>query len=150
MEKIKVLFLDIDGVCNCLHTRQRSRGFIGIDPYMAFMVGKIVLDTGCKVVLSSSWRHFDGGVEEVKAQVCDLLDVTGTEPHDDNLPPGAANMQRGREIKAWLDKHPEVERYAIVDDENDMLPEQQKNFFKTTWNTGITESVAKEITEHLK
>jgi hypothetical protein len=33
-------------------------------------------------------------------------------------------MIRGEEIKAWLHQHPEVTRYAIVDDDSDMLPEQ--------------------------
>lgn len=170
---IKVLFLDIDGVANCAKTTQRSRGFIGIDPYMAFLIGKIVLDTGCKVVLSSSWRHFDGGVEEIKSQICEIFDITGIEPYDDKLPPGAENCQRGREIKAWLDKwnsntfeayaagkgkekvmphilNERVEKYAILDDDSDILPEQMKNFFKTSWQTGITKEIAEAVTEHLR
>ena len=28
-------------------------------------------------------------------------------------------------------------------------PEQQKNFFKTSWNTGITEEVMKKVIAHL-
>lgn len=134
---MKVLFLDIDGVCNCESTRQRSRGFIGIDPHMAFRVGKIVLDTGCQVVLSSSWRHFEGGREEVDQQVYKTLDIT----------PTAASGFRGDEINMWLKDHPEVTRYAILDDDSDFHPDQP--LFKTTWQTGITDEVAQALTAYL-
>ncbi len=119
--------------------------FLGIDPYMAFVVGKIQLDTDCQVVLSSSWRHSKDGIKEVERQVVKLLDKTGV-CRDVG---GIEAMRRGKEIKAWLDVHPEVLQYAIIDDNNDMLPEQQPNFFKTSWFIGITEEIAKEITEHL-
>lgn len=37
---------------------------------------------------------------------------------------------RGSEIKEFLDEHPEITEYAIVDDDSDMLPSQKvKNFF---------------------
>lgn len=134
---MKVLFLDIDGVCNCESTRTRHRGFIGIDPHMAFRVGKIVLDTGCEVVLSSSWRHFTGGREEVDKQVYKTLDIT----------PTADSGFRGDEIRMWLAEHPEVTRYAILDDDSDFHPDQP--LFKTTWKTGITDEVAKAVTDYL-
>jgi hypothetical protein len=58
--------------------------------------------------------------------------------------------ERGKEIKAWLEAHPDVTRYAIVDDDNDMLPEQQEHYFKTSYyEDGITEKIGAEITEHL-
>lgn len=140
---MKVLFLDIDGVVNCEKTFQKfsHRGIIGIDPYMAFMVGKIKLDTDCDVVLSSSWRY--GGkklLDEVRKQVVDFIGVTPDVEH---------NMIRGNEIKAWLDKHPKVKRYAILDDDSDVLPEQKSNFFQTSWKTGITEDIARQVTDHL-
>lgn len=133
---MKILFLDIDGVVNCSTTTQRHRGFIGIDPVMAFIVGKIQLDTDCKVVLSSTWRLMPGGKEEVEKQVCEIFDVTPSLPGI-----------RGDEVNAWLEKHPEVEKYAIVDDNSDFYPGQK--LFLTEWITGITEDVAKQITEYL-
>lgn len=140
---MKVLFLDIDGVVNCKTTTQRHRGMIGIDPYLAFMVGKIQLDTDCKVVLSSSWRHWPEGVAEVERQVVKLLDKTPS------LPGGltVADCGRGKEVKAWLDEHPEVTRYAIIDDDSDFLPDQP--LFKTSWSTGITEEIALKVTDYL-
>lgn len=146
-QKIKVLFLDIDGVVNCQTTSQRHRGFIGIDPYMAFLVGNMVDKLGLKVVLSSTWRLSADGREEVKKQVCDFIDCTPrltTVRYQNN----EGYVPRGEEIKKWLDEHPEVEQYAILDDDNDMLPEQQPNFFKTTWQSGINEDIIKAVTEH--
>lgn len=136
---MKILFLDIDGVVNCATTAQRHRGAIGIDPYMACLVRRIVEATGCQVVLSSSWRYFPGGREEVERQVCLLLDVT---PHSDL---GC----RGDEIRVWLNAHPEVTRYAIVDDNSDMLPEQKSHFFKTSWAVGLTQEIAGQVIKHL-
>lgn len=146
---MKVLFLDIDGVVNCDSTKQRHRGAIGIDPYMAFLVGKIVLDTDVKVVLSSSWRHFPDGKEEVERQVTPIYDVTPTYREGMGGKPRDIACLRGREIEAWLDEHPNVTRYAILDDNIDMLPEQMPNFFKTSWIQGITPEIALQVTNHL-
>lgn len=136
---MKILFLDIDGVVNCATTPQRHRGFIGIDPYMAHLVRMIVEQTDCQVVLSSSWRHFPDGRSEVERQVCPILDIT----------PTSSSGFRGDEIRAWLNGHPEVERYAIVDDDEDMLPGQMGCLFKTNWKEGITAKIASYITGYL-
>lgn len=137
---MKILFLDIDGVVNCKTTNQRHRGFIGIDPYLAFLIGKIVLDTECKVVLSSSWRKSPDGIEEVQSQVTQIFDTTGV----------CCSGIRGVEIYNWLQKHKEVTKYAILDDEGDMLLWQKDNFFQTSWETGITPEIAQKVTDHLR
>lgn len=136
---MKVLFLDIDGVVNSRATTSFKNKLYPVDPHMAFMVGKIQLDTDCQVVLSSSWRHHPDGVAAVEKSIVKIYDKT----------PMLNAGVRGHEIQAWLDKHPEVERYAILDDDSDMLPEQLPNFFKTTFQNGLLESIAKEVTEHL-
>lgn len=149
-EGSKIVFLDIDGVANSEETLKKSNGgIVGIDPYMAFLIGKIQLETDCKFVLSSSWRHHPESVKNVEARIAPLLDCTGREPLDPSRPPGVGNCQRGREIQAWLDNHPEVKKYAIIDDDNDMLPEQQANFFKTQWKVGMTEEIMQSVIEHL-
>lgn len=135
---MKILFLDIDGVVNCSKTKQRHRCFMGIDPVMAFRVGKIVLETDCKIVLSSSWKHFKDGVAEVEKQVHKIYDTTIDLP----------DKERGYEIKEWLDRN-DVERYAILDDDSDMLPEQKDNFFKTDWDIGITDEIMNKVIKHL-
>ncbi len=41
-------------------------------------------------------------------------------------------------------------RYAILDDESDMLLWQKDHFFQTSFeNGGLTEEIAKKVTEHL-
>lgn len=140
---MKVLFLDIDGVVNCETTMQRHRGTIGIDPYMAFLIEKIVIATDCKIVLSSTWRHWPDGKEEVEKQVCKLYDITPsihkTEQGDDAI--------RGDEIEAWLSNHPEVKKYAILDDDSDFYPRQK--LFRTSWRTGITEEIMNNVIKYL-
>lgn len=144
---MKILFLDIDGVVNCAKSAGKYmwRGCIGIDPYKALLVDRIIEATGCKVVLSSTWRLREEDREQVRQQVCKFIDITPHMP----LPGGAEACERGKEIKDWLDRHPEVEKYAILDDDNDMLPEQQVNFFKTGWWTdGLTEEITKNVIAH--
>lgn len=137
---MKVLFLDIDGVVNCATTSQRFDHTIGIDPFMALLVWRIVENTDAKIVLSSSWRYYPDSMKEVEKRVMPFIDTT---PRSQGL------TSRGHEIRQWLQAHPEVEKYAILDDNSDMLEEQMPNFFKTTWDTGLTEEIAEKVVEHL-
>lgn len=140
---MKVLFLDIDGVVNCVTTAQRHRGFIGIDPYMALLVDRIIQATGCEVVLSSTWRLFPESRKEVEKQVCKFIDVTKSMP----LKGGVEMHERGKEVAEWLSRHPEVERYAILDDSRDFMPDQP--LFNTSWSTGLTQEIANDVIAHL-
>lgn len=141
----KILFLDIDGVCNSEKTINDShKGVIGINPYMAFLVGKIQLDTNCEVVLSSSWRHHERGREEIKKAVVSFIDIT----------PSCCTGIRGVEIYKWITTNIPYEkredfRYAILDDDSDMLLWQKDHFFKTSWKEGLTEEIAQKVTSHL-
>jgi hypothetical protein len=139
MKTIPYLFLDIDGVVNCNSTRQRHRGFIGIDPVLAAKVKRIIKTTGCRVVLSSMWRLDEESRAEVKRKVCNFIDVTG-------ISPGGF---RGMEVKTWLDEHKDlnIDRYAILDDAQDFYAEQP--LFRTEWRTGITDEIAQQVIDHL-
>ena len=46
---------------------------------------------------------------------------------------------RGDEIKTYLNNHPEVENYVIIDD-GDMLDEQLYHFVQTNYEDGITDA----------
>jgi len=151
---MKIVFLDIDGVANSEESLKHGHGGqIGIDPYMAFLIGKIQLATNCEFVLSSSWRHCKHNIEEINKRIGKIYDITPwnveyTEEEKENEKKGI-HIHRGKEIKAWLDMHPEVTKYAILDDDSDMLPEQLPNFFKTSWKTGITEEIQKQVIKHV-
>ena len=144
---MKVLFLDIDGVVNCESTFQmgaRGGNPFPLDPEMAFRVGKITLETGCSVVLSSSWRHHKDSRMAVTERVVPFIGIT---PTSDLV--NYEDKPRGHEIQAWLDEHPEVEKYAILDDDSDMLDSQLDNFFQTSWKTGLTDEIMNKVIEHL-
>lgn len=132
---MKILFLDIDGVVNCKHTKQHYQGFIGIDPVKAALVKHIVEATGCEIVLSSTWRIKPADRNEVRRRVGEFYDVT----------PDTGAIIRGTEIQQWLDTHPEVTQYAILDDDEDMLPEQDAYFIRTSWDIGLTEELAEQV-----
>jgi len=109
-----------------------------IDKHMARRVRQIVEDTGCVVVLSSSWRLYPDLRSKVRHLVCEFIDVT---PDERGL------TDRGCEVKAWLAEHPEVERYAILDDSSDFHKDQP--LFRTNWLTGLTEDIEKQVTSYL-
>lgn len=135
---MKILFLDIDGVVNCVTTTQRHGPFVGIDPIMADRVRRIIAETGCEVVLSSSWRITEDSRAEVLDKVCSFMDVT---------PNGKGLTDRGCEVIAWLEQHPEISKYAILDDNSDFHSEQP--LFKTSWSLGLTDEIADEVIAHL-
>lgn len=132
---MKVLFLDIDGVVNSRATTN-FKELYPIDQYMAFLVGRIQLQTDCKVVLSSAWRHHPDGVAAVEKRIVPVHDITPT-----------FNGPRGAEIRQWLAKHPEVTRYAILDDDWDFYKDQP--LFKTHFDTGLTDEIAQSVIDHL-
>jgi hypothetical protein len=151
---MKILFLDIDGVVNCKDTFTQTKrpGPYPLDSYMAFLVGRIQLETGCKVVLSSAWRLHPEGIQNVSERVVELLDITPSVKWD-GVPKFARghwwknHELRGDEINAWLEKHPEVEKYAILDDSLDFYDNQP--LFRTTWEKGLTDEIAEQVIQHL-
>lgn len=49
--RVKILFLDVDGVLNGEHY-----GYGGVDDSLLFLLKTIIDETGCKIVLSTTWR----------------------------------------------------------------------------------------------
>jgi hypothetical protein len=150
----KVLFLDIDGVVNKKENFNPTNkdSMYPIDSYCAFLVGRIQLSTGCEVVLSSSWRHSAEAMQNVSERVVRLLDKTPDSVHWDGVIRHARGRDwphelRGDEVNEWLKNHPEVERYAILDDDSDFYDEQP--LFKTTFEEGLTDEIAAKVIEHL-
>ena len=139
---MKVIFLDIEGVGKCMYTKQRLRGIIFVDPRKIQLVKDIVDATGARIVLTSTWRFgwhdIDNHVnspnaadfislrEEFNKIGLDFFDKT--ERSDDEY--------RGKEISIWLENHPEVTNYAVIDDDTDIKPHGLK-FIQTSWKKGI-------------
>lgn len=196
-EKIKVCFIDIDGVFNdnqFYHERHRKQLFT-IQHWWWWLTSKIKwvfngfkyksytykfdkkteekwkkfeyrfehlkeetdivklrwFDETCKninakVVISSTWRSNFTIEEWNKAFLwlgLDNIDVIGVTGYDDS-------RIRGREIKAWLDEHKEVEDFVIIDDDSDMLESQRTHFFPTDNYCGLTPSVLYRIERHFR
>lgn len=86
------------------------------------------------IVVSSSWR-VGGGMETLKRNLSEagaekllplIFDMTSW--HD-------RREKRGEEIADWLARKPHRDRYVILDDDSDMLPEQP--FVQTTMGHGF-------------
>ena len=152
----RVIFLDIDGVLNSERWYSQSNKDIAIDKYgNAFdpeavaNLEKIVAATGADIVISSSWKFLGISVMQDMWHDRDLpgkvIDVTPTVINDEMLQ--HANLEdidalpkvKGYEIKEWLRQHGKnVSSYVIIDDMDDMLPEQQEHFVQTMPNVGLS------------
>ena len=133
---MKVIFLDIDGVLNTLKTLQRHNGFIGMSPILVRRFNKLAKDTGARVVLSSTWRHDKNWRRVMKKNGLDMRFLGRTKE--------LRGLIRGHEIQEWLGRH-DVEKYVILDDDTDMLPDQIP--FKTDFYVG---GLTKEICDMVK
>lgn len=140
-----VLFLDLDGVLNseAYWARRKGHGVTlvssrgqMIDPQAVTHLNRIVETTGCLVVLSSSWRLQRGALLDVG----DWLRQAGFVGALYDLTPRTPDT-RGGQIAAWLAQHPEVARYAILDDEPDFDTHQDR-WVVTSYATGLTEREA--------
>lgn len=130
---MKVLFLDIDGVLNS-HVTRATYGNEYIDPDIIYILNNTLIHTGCKVVISSSWKAFLS-----LSLVTKILTDAGL---DEGLIIGATpNLSyqfynRGDEIQQWLDNH-KVEAFAILDDECDMSDDLSKYLVRTDLHKGM-------------
>ena len=169
-----IIFLDIDGVFNCdLHYKSEQfvnwrdakkdlkkkvkkgvidrldyyRSQISIDRIVMF--SELCKEINAAVVISSTWR-MGKTIEELQ----EIMDSAGgyfkiiskTE---------RLGYERGIEISKWLQDNikPETHgvhyfdyhKYAIIDDDTDMLLDQQFNFFQTDSYSGFTYNTYRRI-----
>ena len=164
---MKVLFLDIDGVLNsenwfayriyCVKNnmvnilmnfvdtddRNIKHKLTMLDDRAIANLNRIVEETDCKVVLSSSWRS---SIESENIFTQNLLKLKGFKYEFYDVTPrlwfSDFSIRRGEEIKFWLDKESEkheIESFVILDDDSDMLPEQMNNFIHVDGQVGLTD-----------
>lgn len=86
-----------------------------------------------RLVISSSWRS--SGLQAMR-DLWKRRALPGT-PFD--ITPDFRPRPRGEEIAYWLSEHDEVTHYCIIDDDNDMLPEQQPHFVQPNGFYGLSE-----------
>lgn len=97
---------------------------VNLDSVAIAKLNYLIFQTDAKIVVSSSWRG-DKSLQEIFA-------IVGI-PYYIDVTPYCESRHRGTEIQMWLDKHPEVENYVILDDDNDMLDSQLEHFVQTNW-----------------
>lgn len=135
---INVIFLDIDGVLNGYNfwnllgwniiskfKSDRLKGWyreltepFGVHERKVKRLAKIVHKTGAKVVISSSWRFSlqSSNLRYDEKRLLDLFDKCDIEIYGYTL--CSKSGKRDEEIKTWLSKHKEVNKFIILDDEN--------------------------------
>src|SRR3954447_16506027 len=61
--------------------------------------------------------------------------------------PDMPTQPRREEVLAWLKGHPEVDRYAVIDDEDDDLDDLP--LFQPSARTGLTPEIAAGVADYL-
>ena len=137
-----ILFLDIDGVLNCHGSWERPRvGKHRIDRDKVALLTEVVASTGCKVVVSSTWRR------DTRCRgILRYYGFRGSFHRDwrTDWQWSEDEPRRGHQIARWLARNGSPP-FAIVDDDSDMLDEQRGRFVQTTFETGLTRDHADRL-----
>ena len=136
---INVIFLDIDGVLNGYNfwnllgwniiskfNSDRLKDWyrditepFGVHERKVKRLAKIIHNTmNTKVVISSCWRFGlqSNNLSYAQGKLLDLFDKYDIKIY--GYTPRSESGKRDEEIKAWLSKHKEVNKFIILDDEN--------------------------------
>ena len=150
MEEVKIIFLDIDGVLNCIPQGHDEHGAI-FHKHFVDNLERIIKETGAKIVISSSWRS--AGLEGMRKMWKDrgyageIIDITpygntDMQYYDRESKRAGATTPRGCEIEWWLNEKKydtaqsmNIVSYVILDDDKDFLLTQQDNFVQCSENT---------------
>lgn len=145
---MKVIFLDIDGVLNSARSalafgrypmRPDGVDLALFDEVAVAMLRRIAVLANAQIVLSSSWReNFD--YADIGTAL--NLPITGQTP-------SLRGCRRGQEIQHWLDDHPQVTHWAILDDMDHMLPVQRTHLIQTSSQDGLRHADALHLCELL-
>lgn len=142
MKMNKYLFLDCDGVVNHEEWYERywneelqyTNCDYDIDPLVIKRLNKLVEETGCEIVMSSSWR-FDFEISVNRLKLSGLkYDIN---ERIDGCEFGG-NVKRGELIRKFIMDNP-CDNYLILDDDDDMLEEQSDHFIKVDRMVGFTD-----------
>ena len=143
-----VLFLDIDGVLNG-HDFDELAQSSSIRTACVARLNRVLAATACDVVISSAWRYMvlNGAMtlsgfgyllrtHSVRLNA-PLLGTTGRDTQTEDP------AERGRQVQAWLAEHPDVTRYAVVDDM--ALGFAGMPFVRTDGTKGLTDEDAERL-----
>ena len=140
----KVLFLDIDGpmIPGRSWVIQPQTLWTKFDPIAVATVVALLDKVGAKLVISSTWR-----VKGYERMVEALEDngIDGSYLHEDwqtiRWTETAFLDHRADEIREWLSRHPEITKFAVIDDGD--LPIE--NLIRVTFPDGLLMSHQREL-----
>jgi len=142
--KVKIIFLDFDGVLNSLDAILHSGSYGGLTPLFkkhVEVVEFVIKHTNAKIVISSTWR-LGNTLKQLQELLPTLPIIDVTPIFQDKI--------RGLEIQVWLDSNKElcVENFLIIDDDNDMGDLKSK-LVLTKFDYGLTYVEAEKCIEML-
>jgi hypothetical protein len=157
----KILFLDIDGVLNSTRYMASKANVMWNNSDLDFeavqRLAKIVEDTKCSIVVSSTWRLWGIGPDSriqkaILARdgkiICEAIIDKTIHRNDKNYPYGK-KLYRGDEIQIWLEDNKFTGKFVILDDDSDMG--RLKDFLvKTNIQKGLTDYEMGQVIERLK
>lgn len=149
----KILFLDVDGVLNSRNSfQQDSANPLG--EFHLSLLKRIVDETNCDIVLSSSWRMY----KDSKADLLSAFERHGI-PKWIGQTPDLCDERRV-EIVEWLTKNINEQCIVVIvddDDDADLIEtryvlEESINwtFVQTTFEEGLNEVACQKIIEGFK
>jgi len=137
---VRVVFLDFDGVLNSRAFLVRPEGSGDrLDPAAVSRLDQLAKRSGAKVVVTSTWR-LKYSLSELSLMLREHGfegEIIGATPAL-HLP-GACDIEfvREQEIRSWLDEHPSVTDYVVLDDL--FLEALAHVQVKTEFEEGLTE-----------
>lgn len=135
MIKIKIVFLDVDGVLNSeQYFKGRNNKGVDLDESRFPLLKEIVESTNSKIVLSSSWRNIRECDQYNQLPV--MLLKYGMEIYDYTP---YLETERSKEITQWLFDNADrnVEKFIILDDDDFDMGEYTKHeLVHTSWYEG--------------
>lgn len=140
-----ILFLDCDGILN---TRPGT-----LDADKLDLLAGIVRETGCEIVLSSTWRKIDSQLDrlvtEISARGLQIFDSTPViEEYFGRI---ISCPARWVEISRWFERRKDLacSAFIILDDEPHMGPFSSHHVHVQS-DIGLTSEIAKEVISRLK
>ena len=116
-----------------------------LDPRAIRNLKRIVDETSASLVLSSAWRwepkSFNAVRQQLQAQNLEIIDTTLMEL--------TTKMSRTDEIQDYLNKHPEIINYVILDDTEIKEP-LSDHWVRCLFKNGLTKKLADEAIRILK
>jgi hypothetical protein len=152
---MKVLFLDIDGVLNG-HDWDDEAKSCNIRRECVKHLNRVVSETGCRIVVSSSWRYMVHGGQMTLTGFWYMLRTHGLTGHGsqviidvtrkDDEPVNPDDLfERGRQVGEWLSEHQGIEAFVAVDDEDLGFSEYDIQAVITDGAVGLTDADADRL-----